>query len=91
MASMAVMGLVGWLMLVVPELHFLYKHLIPALGIAKYVAFFVMGIAMFVCLPITLIHKSFILLMPMRCKSPIEKCAMGLLCALSVLISRNFM
>ena len=69
MRVMAFIGVVGWIMLVVPELHFLYKHLIPALGDGKYLAFVVMGVAMFFCLPIVLTRKSFSALLPAKCQS----------------------
>ena len=32
MGSVSLIGAVGWAMLVLPELHFIYKQLIPALG-----------------------------------------------------------
>ncbi len=69
MGVMAIMGVVGWVMLVVPELHFLYKQVIPALGAGKYIAFLVMGIAMFVCMPVVLTRKAFKLLLPAKCQS----------------------
>ena len=88
---LAFMGGVGWLMLLVPELHFLYKNLIPALGEGKYLAFIIMGYAMFFCLPVVLIRKVFSVFLPDRCKSPSEKVVMGILCFLFVLISRALM
>jgi len=88
---MALMGVVGWTMLVVPELHFLYKHLIPALGEGQYLAFIFMGYAMFFCLPVVLTRKAFSVFLPDRCESPIEKVVMGILCFLFVLISRALM
>ena len=91
MGVMAIMGVVGWVMLVVPELHFLYKQVIPALGTGKYIAFLVMGIAMFVCMPVVLTRKAFRLLLPAKCQSLTEKLMMGLFCILSVVISRGFM
>lgn len=91
MGVMAIMGVVGWVMLVVPELHFLYKQVIPALGTGKYIAFLVMGIAMFVCMPVVLTRKTFKLLLPAKCQSLTEKLMMGLFCILSVVISRGFM
>ena len=88
---MALMGVAGWTMLVVPELHFLYKHLIPALGEGKYLAFIIMGYAMFFSLPVVLTRKVFSVFLPDRCESPIEKVVMGILCFLFVLISRALM
>ena len=88
---LAFMGGAGWLMLLVPELHFLYKNLIPALGEGKYLAFIIMGYAMFFCLPVVLIRKVFSVFLPERCESPIEKVVMGILCFLFVLISRALM
>ena len=89
--AMALTGVIGWVLLVVPDLHFLYKHLIPALGSAKYLAFLIMGIAMFLCLPILLIGKIFNRLIPASCESLIERLMMGLACVLSILLSRSFM
>jgi len=88
---LAFMGGVGWLMLLVPELHFLYKNLIPALGEGKYLAFIIMGYAMFFCLPVVLTRKAFSVFLPDRCESRIEKVVMGILCFLFVLISRALM
>ncbi len=91
MGAMALIGVVGWIILVVPELHFLYKYVIPVLGDGKYLAFLVMGIAMFICLPVVLTRKAFKVLMPFKCQSVIEKLAMVFLCILSVVSSRGFM
>ena len=91
MGAMAIMGVVGWVMLVVPELHFVYKQVIPVLGTGKYIAFLVMGIAMFFCTPIALTRKSFALLLPAKCQTLLEKLVMGLFCVLSIVISRSFM
>ena len=88
---LAFMGGVGWLMLLVPELHYLYKNLIPALGEGKYLAFIIMGYAMFFCLPVVLTRKAFSVFLPDRCQSLIEKVVMGILCFLFVLISRALM
>ena len=78
-------------MLLVPELHFFYKHLIPTLGEGKYLAFIFMGYAMFFCLPVLLTRKVFSVFLPDRCESLIEKGVMGILCFLFVLISRALM
>lgn len=91
MSVMAFIGIVGWMMLLVPDLHFLYKYLIPALGIAKYIAFLIMGIAMFFCMPIVLTRKIFKILIPSRCQSLIERLVMGLACVLSLVVSRSLM
>ena len=89
--AMAVIGVVGWVMLVIPELHFVYKQVIPVLGTGKYIAFLVMGIAMFFCMPIALTRKGFVLALPEKCQTLLEKLVMGLFCILSVVISRSFM
>ena len=89
--AMAVIGVVGWVMLVVPELHFVYKQVIPVLGTGKYIAFLVMGMAMFFCMPIALTRKAFMLLLPAKCQTLFEKLVMGLFCILSIVISRSFM
>lgn len=89
--ALALLGGVGWIMLVVPELHFLYKQLIPAMGEGKYVAFLLMGIAMFYSAPVYLTRKAFILWLPDKSSTFFEKVAMGFACVLSVMISRAFM
>ncbi len=91
MVVMAFMGVVGWLMLVVPEFHFIYKQVIPVLGAGKYIAFLVMGIAMFFCMPIALTRKVFILLLPTKYQTFLEKLVMGFFCIFSIVISRGFM
>lgn len=88
---MAFFGAAGWIMLVVPDLHFLYKYLIPILGDVKYLAFLVMGIAMFLCLPIVLTRTVFNRLIPSKCQSLTEKFVMGFVCIGSVFVSRGFM
>ena len=91
MDAMAIVGVVGWVMLVVPELHFVYKQVVPVLGTGKYIAFLVMGMAMFFCMPIVLTRKAFMLLLPAKCQTLFEKLVMGLFCILSIVISRSFM
>ena len=91
MSAIALIGVAGWVILVLPELHFLYKHLMPVLGDAKYLAFLLMGIAMFLCLPIVLTRKAFKAVLAFKCQSVIEKLMMVFLCILSVVISRGFM
>lgn len=91
MGSAALIGAVGWAMLVLPELHFLYKQLIPALGGGRYIAFLLMGAAMFFSLPVVLVRKIFTLMLPAYRKSWLEKAGMGLACVASVLLSRTFM
>lgn len=91
MGSAALIGAVGWAMLVLPELHFIYKQLIPALGGGKYIAFLLMGAAMFFSLPVVLVRKFFTLILPAYRRSWLEKAGMGLACAASVILSRAFM
>ena len=61
------------------------------LGTGKYIAFLVMGMAMFLCMPIVLTRKAFMLLLPAKCQTLLEKLVMGLFCVLSIVISRSFM
>jgi hypothetical protein len=89
--SMVVFGSFGWLILVVPDLHFLYKNLRPALGSLKYLAFAIMGLAMFISLPVFVTRKTFSFFIPSRVKDITEKLAMVVACFLSVMISRLFM
>ena len=89
--SMVVFGSFGWLILVVPDLHFLYKNLMPALGSLKYLAFAIIGLAMFISLPVFVTRKTFSFFIPSRVKDISEKLAMVVACFLSVMISRLFM
>lgn len=91
MGITAIIGAIGWAMLVLPELHFIYKQLIPALGAGKYMAFLLMGAAMFFSLPVVLVRNVFTLILPAFHKSWLEKAGMGLACVASVLLSRSFM
>jgi|SaaInl1SG_22_DNA_1037389.scaffolds.fasta_scaffold02698_5 hypothetical protein len=87
----ASLGAIGWAMLVIPELHFIYKELIPVLGRAKFLAFLIMGAAMFICLPVFITQKLVGATLPAYRGSWPEKIAMGGAIILSVLLSRNFM
>lgn len=89
--SMVVFGSFGWLILVVPDLHFLYKNLMPILGSLKYLAFAIMGLAMFISLPVFVTRKAFSFFIPSQVKGITEKFAMVMACFLSVMISRLFM
>ncbi len=91
MGITAIIGAIGWAMLVLPELHFIYKQLIPTLGAGKYMAFLLMGAAMFFSLPVVLVRNVFTLILPAFRKSWLEKAGMGLACVASVLLSRSFM
>ena len=89
--SMVIFGSFGWLILVVPDLHFLYKNLMPAIGSLKYLAFAIMGLAMFISLPVFVTRKTFSRFIPSRVNDITEKVTMVIACFLSVLISRLFM
>jgi hypothetical protein len=89
--SMVVFGSFGWLILVVPDLHFLYKNLMPAIGSLKYLAFAIMGLAMFISLPVFVTRKAFSFFCPSQVKGITEKLAMVMACFVSVMISRLFM
>ena len=89
--AVAVLGAVGWVMLVIPELHFIYKELMPVLGKGKYLAFILMGAAMFICLPVFITQKLVGAMLPAYRGSWPEKIVMGGTIILSVLLSRNFM
>ena len=89
--SMVIFGSFGWLILVVPDLHFLYKNLMPAIGSLKYLAFAIMGLAMFISLPVFVTRKTFSHFIPSRVNDVTEKVTMVIACFLSVLISRLFM
>lgn len=91
LAAMAVSGVAGWVMLVIPELHFIYKELMPVLGKGKYLAFILMGSAMFICLPVFMTQKVVGAILPAYLGSWPEKIVMGGAIILSVLLSRSFM
>ena len=91
LAAMAVLGAVGWVMLVIPELHFIYKELMPVLGKGKYLAFILMGAAMFICLPVFITQKLVGTILPAYRGSWPEKIVMGGAIILSVMLSRSFM
>ncbi|MDP6217499.1 MAG: hypothetical protein QF526_02260 [Alphaproteobacteria bacterium] len=91
LAAMAVSGVAGWVMLVIPELHFIYKELMPILGKGKYLAFILMGAAMFICLPVFITQKLVGAILPAYRGSWPEKIVMGGAIILSVLLSRSFM
>ena len=91
LTSMAVSGVAGWVMLVIPELHFIYKELMPVLGKGKYLAFILMGAAMFICLPVFITQKLVGAILPAYRDSWPEKIVMGGAIILSVLLSRSFM
>ena len=91
LAAMAVLGAVGWVMLVTPELHFIYKGLMPVLGKGKYLAFILMGAAMFICLPVFITQKLVGAILPAYRGSWSEKIVMGGAIILSMMLSRSFM
>ena len=91
LAAMAVLGAIGWVMLVIPELHFIYKDLMPVLGKGKYLAFILMGAAMFICLPVFITQKLVGAILPAYRGSWPEKIVMGGTIILSVMLSRSFM
>ena len=85
------LGVVGWLMLVIPELHFLYKQGIPILGGGKYIAFLLMGVCMFISLPVWIVRIAGSKLFPALPNSLMEKGLMAGACILAVFISRSYM
>ena len=91
LAAMAVLGAIGWVMLVIPELHFIYKDLMPVLGKGKYLAFILMGAAMFICLPVFITQKLVGAILPAYRGGWPEKIVMGGAIILSVMLSRSFM
>ena len=91
LAAMAVLGAVGWVMLVIPELHFIYKELMPVLGKGKYLAFILIGAAMFICLPVFIMQKLVGAILPAYRGSWSEKIVMGGAIILSMMLSRSFM
>lgn len=53
----AVIGVVGWVILVVPDLHFLYKDYLSLLGRFKLLALLLAALGMFFAMPIWLVNR----------------------------------
>ena len=50
--SFVIIGIIGWMMLVIPDLHFLYKDYLALLGQLKLVALLLAAVGMFFAMPI---------------------------------------
>ena len=50
-ASFVILGIAGWIILVIPDLHFLYKDYLGLLGQVKLLALVLAGVGMFFMMP----------------------------------------
>jgi len=55
--SFVILGIAGWVILIIPELHFLYKDYLGLLGQLKLLALLLAALGMFFALPIWLADR----------------------------------
>ena len=55
--SFVILGTAGWVILIIPELHFLYKDYLGLLGQLKFLALLLAALGMFFALPIWLADR----------------------------------
>ena len=84
-------GFIGWLMLIIPQLHFIYKDSMAVIGDAKYGAFFIVGTGMFVVLPCMSVKLALERLGARSLHRFLTGAIMAGACIFSVLLSRVFM
>ena len=85
--SFVFIGIAGWIILIIPELHFLYKDYLMVLGQWKFAALILAGLGMFIALPIWLtesVYRYFSLQFA-------RYVVMGAACLVSIWIARFFM
>ena len=56
-ASFVILGIAGWIVLVIPDLHFLYKDYLDLLGQLKLLALLLAAMGMFFAMPIWLADR----------------------------------
>lgn len=56
-ASFVIIGIAGWIMLVIPDLHFLYKDYLSLLGKLKLLPLLLAAVGMFLVMPVWLADK----------------------------------
>ena len=56
-ASFVILGIVGWIILVIPDLHFLYKDYLGLLGQLKLLALVLAALGMFFAMPVWLADR----------------------------------
>ena len=61
-ASFVILGIAGWIILVIPDLHFLYKEHLGLLGQLKLLALLLAAVGMFFTMPIWLANRLYQLL-----------------------------
>ena len=85
--SFVFIGFAGWIILIIPELHFLYKDYLMILGQWKFAALILAGLGMFIALPIWLTHNMYHYFSLQFGRYVV----MGAACLLSICIARIFM
>ena len=58
-SSFVILGIAGWIILVIPDLHFLYKDYLGLLGQLKLIALLLAAVGMFFAMPVWLADKLF--------------------------------
>ena len=61
-ASFVILGIAGWIILIIPDLHFLYKDYLGLLGQLKLLALLLAAMGMFFAMPIWLANGIYQLL-----------------------------
>ena len=56
-ASFVILGIAGWIILIIPDLHFLYKDYLGLLGQLKLLALVVAAMGMFFAIPVWLTDR----------------------------------
>ena len=56
-ASFVILGIAGWIILVIPDLHFLYKDYLGLLGQLKLLALVLAAVGMFFAMPVWLADR----------------------------------
>ena len=83
-------GLAGWVILLVPDLHFFYKDYLGLLGSAKFAALLIAALGMFVFLPCWLVHRLTVMIPALRGRT-VKTVMMIVSCIVSAYLGRLWM
>ena len=86
-ASLVIIGIVGWIILVIPDLHFLYKSYLGLLGQLKLLALLLAAAGMFFAVPLWLTERLYQFF-------PLERgryLMMGIACLIAIWIGKVLM
>ena len=86
-ASFVILGIAGWIILVIPDLHFLYKDYLGLLGQFKLLALVLAAVGMFFAMPVWLADRLYQRLTLERGRYLI----MSIACLLAVWMGKAFM